>query len=57
MTWHLVSLDAATPQPWRNAGGVTRELLTWPGPANWRVRISVADISGGPAQEMSHLWQ
>jgi environmental stress-induced protein Ves len=49
MTWHLVSLDAVTPQPWRNAGGVTRELLAWPGPANWRVRISVADVQAAGA--------
>jgi uncharacterized protein len=49
MTWHLVSLDAAAPQPWRNAGGVTRELLTWPAPENWRVRISVADVQAAGA--------
>jgi hypothetical protein len=49
MTWHLVSLAAVAPQPWRNAGGVTRELLTWPAPANWRVRVSVADVQAAGA--------
>jgi environmental stress-induced protein Ves len=33
------------PQPWRNGGGVTRELLSWPSPAEWTLRISVADIT------------
>lgn len=39
------------PQRWRNGGGTTRELLTWPAAdaGNWQVRISVADIEGdGP---------
>lgn len=39
-------LDQATPQPWRNGGGVTRELLAWPpGTADWHVRVSVAEIT------------
>jgi hypothetical protein len=29
---------------WRNGGGVTRELLTWPGGQAWAVRMSVADV-------------
>jgi len=49
VSWHLVSLDAAAPQPWRNGGGVTRELLAWPEPANWCVRISVADVQAAGA--------
>ena len=40
----LIALASATPQPWRNGGGVTRELFTWPPNAPWRLRISVADI-------------
>ncbi len=41
------------PQPWRNGGGTTRELLAWP-PARgahepWRLRVSVAEIAAdGP---------
>ena len=35
--------------PWRNGGGVTRELLAWPDPHNWLLRVSVADIdASGP---------
>lgn len=33
------------PQPWKNGGGVTRELLTWPSADDWQLRISVADIT------------
>jgi hypothetical protein len=32
------------PQPWRNGHGRTRELLAWPDAADWRLRVSVADI-------------
>jgi len=49
MSWNLVSLDHVPPQPWRNGGGVTRELLAWPAGGDWRVRMSVADVaSDGP---------
>ncbi len=45
----LVNLDQVAPVPWRNGGGVTRELWAWPSAnpsANdWQVRISVADIA------------
>jgi environmental stress-induced protein Ves len=54
--WHLVSLDAAAPQPWRNGGGVTRELLTWPGGNAWAVRVSVADIAAdGPFSRFERI--
>ncbi|MDO9092822.1 MAG: HutD family protein [Rubrivivax sp.] len=46
---HTVSLAQVTPQPWRNGGGVTQELLVWPTVDNWQVRISVARIDrNGP---------
>jgi environmental stress-induced protein Ves len=46
---NLVRCDAVESQPWRNGGGVTRELLAWPTPAAWALRISVADIrADGP---------
>ena len=49
MTAHAVALDAVRPQPWRNGGGVTRELLAWPARGEWNVRVSVADIDAdGP---------
>lgn len=40
----LFEADAVLPQPWRNGGGVTRELLAWPDGADWRLRLSLADI-------------
>ena len=33
------------PQAWRNGGGQTRELLVWPAGADWRLRISVAEVT------------
>ena len=49
----LVVASAVAPQPWKNGGGVTRELLRLPlagGAADdWGLRISVADIAAdGP---------
>jgi len=49
MSVRRVCSDDVAPQRWRNGGGVTRELLAWPKPAAWRVRISVAEVeSDGP---------
>lgn len=49
MTWHLTSLDSATPAPWRNGGGVTRELAAQPAGPDWTWRISVAEVAAsGP---------
>lgn len=49
MTLHCIALAAVEPQPWRNGGGRTRELLAWPSAADWRLRVSVADIDAdGP---------
>jgi environmental stress-induced protein Ves len=45
MNWQVVSLSAVAATPWRNGGGVTRELLAWPSSQDWQVRISVADIA------------
>jgi environmental stress-induced protein Ves len=41
----LIELADIAPQPWRNGGGVTRELLAWPDAADWALRLSVADIA------------
>lgn len=45
----LIKTSDCPPQPWKNGGGVTRELLAWPletkGTDNWQLRISVADIT------------
>jgi environmental stress-induced protein Ves len=50
-----VDADAVLPMPWRNGGGVTRELLRIP-PAtphaaadDWLLRVSLADISADGA--------
>lgn len=44
MSWAFVALDEVTPTPWRNGGGMTRELLAWPAPDRWNLRISVAEV-------------
>lgn len=52
----IIEAHRVTPQPWKNGGGVTRELLRWPangdaadGAGDWRLRLSVADIAAdGP---------
>jgi environmental stress-induced protein Ves len=44
-----IQADQVPPQAWRNCGGRTRELLVWPTPADWQLRISRADIAAdGP---------
>lgn len=49
MNWSVVSALDLAPQKWLNGGGWTRELLAWPHPADWTLRISVADIEAdGP---------
>lgn len=52
---HCVCADAVAPQPWRNGGGTTRELLVWPAQApDWQVRISRADIGqSGPFSQFA----
>jgi len=44
MSLHTVRWAEVPEQPWRNGGGRTRELLAWPAPGGWRLRVSVADI-------------
>ncbi|MFN0301420.1 MAG: HutD family protein [Burkholderiales bacterium] len=45
----VIRCAGVRPQPWRNGGGQTRELLVWPSANEWRVRISVADVdTDGP---------
>ncbi len=43
MPRELRALDV-TPQPWRNGGGRTRELVASPPGADWMLRVSLADI-------------
>lgn len=55
MNPRLIRVADTPPQPWRNGGGSTRELLAWPSAANaahWQLRLSVADIAAdGPFSE------
>jgi len=45
----LVRVDEVAPTPWKNGGGVARDLLCWPSVEDWQLRISVADIEAdGP---------
>lgn len=47
--YKIVRLEDIAPQPWKNGGGRTRELLTWPPEGDWQLRISLADIEAdGP---------
>ena len=49
MSFMITQAHAVAPQPWRNGGGQTRELLAWPDAASWKLRVSRADIdSDGP---------
>jgi uncharacterized protein len=58
MDLHLIDLHACTPQPWRNGGGLTRELLAWPRAEGWRLRVSVAHIArSGPFSAYPGVWR
>ncbi len=49
MSWHIVRLTDSPAQAWKNGGGLTRELLAWPSASDWRIRLSVADVTAnGP---------
>ena len=49
MSWNVVSLADITVTPWRNGGGVTRELVVWPPQGEWQWRVSVAEVeTSGP---------
>ena len=59
MSWQTSALSNATPVPWRNGGGITRELATYPRTGPWQWRISVADVaSNGPFSRFEgvHRW-
>jgi uncharacterized protein len=47
--WHIIQLKEVQPTPWRNGGGMTRELATWPDASHWIWRVSVAEVTkNGP---------
>ena len=58
MDLHFIDLHACPPQPWRNGGGRTRELLAWPRASDWRLRVSVARIEhSGPFSAFPGIWR
>ena len=49
MSWRTVHLADVPATPWRNGGGLTRELVAWPDAGAWRWRMSVAEVTAsGP---------
>jgi environmental stress-induced protein Ves len=47
--WQQVALADIPPSPWKNGGGTTRELIIWPQPQDWTLRLSVAQVDAdGP---------
>ncbi len=54
----MTRLGDAAPALWRNGGGVTRELLAWPAPGDWRVRLAVAEVErDGPFSPFPGVWR
>lgn len=49
MSWNVIPLSAIAAIPWRNGGGVTRELIAWPDADEWIWRISVAEVASDGA--------
>ncbi len=45
MTWRTIHLADVAATPWRNGGGLTRELVAWPVDGAWRWRMSVAEVT------------
>jgi len=49
MSWRTIHLADVPATPWRNGGGMTRELAAWPTQGAWRWRMSVAEVTAsGP---------
>ncbi len=49
MSWQTIALADAPPSPWKNGGGLTRELVAWPNAQDWVWRMSVAEVAlSGP---------
>lgn len=45
MSLDLIHADRIAPRPWRNGGGLTRDLFSWPASGEWAWRISLADVT------------
>ncbi len=56
MNWNRVDLNQVSPTPWRNGGGLTRELVAWPQADDWSWRLSVAEVaSDGPFSQFDSV--
>jgi environmental stress-induced protein Ves len=54
MSLETVRADRIVPVPWKNGGGSQRNLLFWPDPGAWRLRVSLAEITrDGPFSDYS----
>ena len=55
--WQRVDLIDVPPSPWRNGGGVTRELACWPpGSVPWAWRMAVAEVAhDGPFSDFAGI--
>jgi environmental stress-induced protein Ves len=42
---NVVAIDRIAATPWKNGGGIARDLLFWPDAAAWQLRVSLADIT------------
>jgi environmental stress-induced protein Ves len=48
----IIKRDAVEAVAWKNGGGLTQALLSWPSPNDWQLRLSVATITkDGPFSE------
>lgn len=59
MSWSKISAIDVEPQPWKNGGGTTRELLAWPHAHDWALRVSIARVQrDGPFSAFPgvHRW-
>lgn len=44
-----IALSDVAATPWKNGGGITRDLLCWPSASDWQLRISAAEVTqSGP---------
>lgn len=41
----IIRADDIAATPWKNGGGLSRDLLFWPSVDAWQVRVSLADIT------------
>lgn len=44
MSLHVIPASSMAPKPWRNGGGLMRELLVWPSQGDWQLRITLAEV-------------